>query len=368
MRVLMINVVCGIRSTGRICTDTAAELEAEGHEVKIAYGRESVPEQYRKYAVRIGNDIEINLHGVRSRVLDQHGLGSRAATRRFLAWAEEYDPEILWLHNIHGYYINYELLFDWIKRRPNMQVKWTLHDCWAFTGHCSHFTVAKCDRWKTGCNHCPQTRRYPASFLLDNSKENYARKRKAFTGIKNMTIITPSKWLADLVRQSFLKDYPIEVRYNTVDTEVFRPTPSDFRERHGLENKKIVLGVASVWDDRKGLNDFLQLSDLLNDEYKIVLVGLSPKQIKSLPPKILGLPRTNNTEELAEIYTAADVFVNPSKEETFSLTTAEAISCGTRAIVYKGTACEEIVTDKGGEAIPGQVEALTQAIYGEKKE
>ena len=362
MRVLMINVVCGIRSTGRICTDLAAGLEAEGHEVRIAYGRETVPEQYRKYAVRIGNDWDVRLHGVRSRTLDQHGLGSRGATRRFLAWADEYDPDLLWLHNIHGYFINYELLFDWIKGRPDMQVKWTLHDCWAFTGHCSHFTAVKCDRWKTGCERCPEKKRYPASLLLDNSKDNYARKRAAFTGVKNMTLITPSRWLADLVKESFLREYPVEVHYNTIDTDVFKPTPGDFRERYGLTDKKIVLGVASVWTDRKGLDDFVELSKMLDDDYKIVLVGLTPRQIKALPPKILGLPRTNSTRELAEIYTAADVFVNPSKEETFGLTTVEAISCGTKAIVYKGTACEEIVGTKKGITVEQNVSSVFHVI------
>ena len=172
MKVLMINSVCGIRSTGRICTDLASELEAQGHQVRIAYGRESVPEQYTKYAVRIGNEWDVRLHGVRSRLLDEHGLSSKSATKRFLKWAEEYDPDLLWLHNIHGYYINYELLFDWIKGRPKMQVKWTLHDCWAFTGHCSYFTVARCEQWKTGCTHCVQKKRYPASLLVDNCRKN----------------------------------------------------------------------------------------------------------------------------------------------------------------------------------------------------
>ena len=346
MRVLMINVVCGIRSTGRICTDLAAEMEAEGHEVKIAYGRETVPEQYQKYAVRIGNNLDVDIHGVKSRLLDKHGLGSKHATKEFLKWADTYDPDLLWLHNIHGYYINYELLFGWIKSRTDMQVKWTLHDCWAFTGHCTHFTVAKCDKWKIGCAHCPEKKRYPASFLLDNSKDNYSCKHNAFTGVKNMTIITPSKWLADLVKQSFLKDYPVEVRYNTIDTSVFKPTPSDFRKRYDLADKKIILGVASTWDDRKGLDDFIQLSEMLSDEYRIVLVGLSLKQIKGLPPTILGLPRTNSTKELAEIYTAADVYVNTTHEDNYPTTNLEAKACGTPTITYNiGGSPESVPSD-----------------------
>lgn len=363
MRVLMINSVCGIRSTGRICTDLAQQLEQDGHEVKIAYGRvEDVPEKFKKYAVRIGSDKDLKLHAIRTRVLDEHGFGSKKATRAFLKWAEEYDPDLLWLHNIHGYYINIEMLFDWIKSRPQMKVKWTLHDCWAFTGHCAYFTMAHCEKWKTGCANCPQKDRYPASVLKDNSKQNYARKKAAFTGVHDMTLITPSQWLANLVKRSFLGEYPIEVHYNTIDTNIFQPTPSDFRKRYGLEHKKILLGVASTWDDRKGLDDFFRLADMLDDSYRIVLVGLSDAQMKMCKPNMLGIQQTNNPQELAAIYTAADVFVNPSKEETFGLTTVEAQACGTPGIVYQNTACEEIVAHKGGKAVPQKVSYLYRAI------
>lgn len=349
MRVLLINSVCGIRSTGRICTDLAKQFEKDGHEVKIAYGRiDEVPEQFQKYAVRIGSDLDMKMHALRTRILDEHGFGSKRATKRFLEWAEEYNPDLVWLHNIHGYYINIEMLFEWIKQRPNMQVKWTLHDCWAFTGHCSHFSVVQCEQWKTQCNYCVQKDRYPASKIKDNCYTNFKRKKDAFTGVKKMTLITPSNWLANLVKQSFLKEYPIEVQYNTIDLSVFKPTESEFRKKYYLEDKKIILGVASTWDDRKGLDDFIELRKLLDDRYVIVLVGLSEKQIETLPEMIIGIERTNNTVELAEIYTAADVFVNPSKEETFGLTTVEAIACGTPVIVYKDTACEEIVHQWGG--------------------
>ncbi len=351
MRVLLINSVCGIRSTGRICTDIADAMSRDGHEVKIAYGRESVPERYMKYAVKIGKSFDSKVHGVLTRAFDRHGFGSKNATRRFLKWADEYNPDLLWLHNLHGYYINVEMLFSWIKSRPNMQVKWTLHDCWAFTGHCTYFTMAGCDQWKSGCHGCVQKKAYPTSYLADNSKNNYERKRAAFTGVSDMTLITPSKWLSDLVGESFLSGYKTEVHYNTVDTSVFKPTPSNFKERMGLSGKKIILGVASVWEKRKGLDDFIKLSDLLDDKYVIVLVGLSTEQIKLLPKRIVGIERTKSTRELVEIYTAADVFVNPSREESFGMTTLEAISCGTKAIVYKDTACEEVANMYGGARV-----------------
>ena len=362
MRVLLINSVCGIRSTGRICTDIADQLTAEGHEVKIAYGREIVPQKYQKYAIKIGSNIDQKLHGIRTRLLDEHGFGSKKATWIFLKWADDFNPDMVWLHNIHGYYINIEMLFAWIKKRPNIVVKWTLHDCWAFTGHCSHFSFIKCQQWKTHCSKCPQKRIYPSSLIIDNARNNFERKRVAFTGVANMTLIAPSNWLANLVKQSFLKEYPVEVHYNTINTEVFKPTPSDFRERFGLKNKCVILGVASMWSERKGLSDFIELAEMLDERYAIVLVGLDEKQMNCISKKIIAIGRTNSTQELAEIYTAADLFVNPSKEETFGLTTIEAQACGTPAIVYKDTACEEVVEKQGGIAVEQNIEVLKTAI------
>lgn len=363
MKILMINSVCGIGSTGRICTDLAQEFERDGHEVKIAYGRdENVPEKFRKYAIQIGTPMDVKLHGLRTRILDEHGFGSKRATKKFLKWAEDYKPDLLWLHNIHGYYINVELLFEWIKKHPEMEVKWTLHDCWAFTGHCAYFTMANCNKWQMHCEKCPQKEKYPTSKGLDNSKRNFDRKKRAFTGVKNMTLITPSKWLADLVKQSYLADYPVEVHYNKIDTNIFKPTPSDFRKRYEIGDKKIILGVASTWDERKGLDDFVELAKMLDDSYVIVLVGLSAQQISEMPKNIIGITRTDSPIELAEIYTAADIFVNPSREETFGMTTVEALACGTRAIVYKDTACEEIVKNTRGEVVCPSIEYIYNAI------
>lgn len=359
MKVLFINSVCGIRSTGRIVAQLADSYIKDGHECRIAYGREDVPEELRAISVRIGSEPSVKINAALARFFDNEGLNAKRATKRFLNWANTYNPDVLWLHNLHGYYLNIEMLFDWIKSRPQMQVKWTLHDCWAFTGHCSYFSFVKCDRWQYGCGSCCQYQKYPASLFLDSSESNFNRKKNAFCGVKNMTLITPSEWLASLVKKSFLKEYNIDVCYNTVDKKVFKPTPSDFREKHNLNGRKIILGVASAWDDRKGLADFLELSAVLNSDYAIVLVGISSEKI---PSAITGIPLTDSAEELAEIYTAADVFVNPSREETFGLTTLEALSCRTPAIVYKNTACEEVADLYGGIAVDQSVSALKMAI------
>ena len=368
MKYLFINSVAGFGSTGRIAAEKCRELTAQGHTCVLAYGRQKANcEDIETW--QIGSPLDYKLHGVMNRIFDNHGFGSVSATKAFLQKVKEFDPDVIWLHNIHGYYINIELLFSYLKS-CGKKIYWTLHDCWSFTGHCTHFDFVGCSRWKTGCHNCPQKGEYPASILLDNSRSNYRKKKALFTGIPNLTIITPSCWLGDLAKQSFLGEYPVEVVYNAVNREIFKPTPSDFRQKHGLEGKKLILGVASVWSKRKGLADFIALAEMLEETYKIVLVGLTPEQSKDLPGNILALPRTNSMRELAEIYTAADIYVSPSVEESFGMTPLEAHYCDTPAIVYKGTACEEIARQFGGIAVERGAEylyrAITEAKFPEK--
>lgn len=361
MKILQINSVCGIRSTGRIAVDLAREYEMQGHECKIAYGRENVPEKYKKYAVRIGNELGVRINGIKARCFDTEGFHAKKATKAFLKWASEYNPDILWLHNLHGYYINVEMLFKWIKSRENMTVKWLLHDCWAFTGHCAHFTEANCEQWKIHCSHCIQKYTYPSSLFKDNSRDNYSRKRSAFCGVKNMLIITPSQWLADLVKESFLHEYEVKVKYNKIDEDVFKPTPSDFKKKYGLENRKIILGVASAWSRNKGLYDFIRLPKMLNDTYAVVLVGLTKNQRRKIPDSIICIPQNNNTYELAKIYSAADLFLNLTYQDNYPTVNLEAQACGTPCLTY----------DTGGsiESVPeenvvrqGDLEAVVEWI------
>lgn len=347
MKIFMINSVCGIRSTGRICTDLAEVLHENGHECRIAYGREDVPDKYKIIAYRIGNNNGVRSHALGSRLFDRTGFYSKKQTEKLVDEIERYCPDVIHLHNLHGYYLNIEVLFEYLAE-ANIPIVWTLHDCWAFTGHCAHFSLAGCDRWKTGCFDCPQKRSYPSALLFDRSKDNWKRKKELFTSVKNMTVVTPSQWMAGLVKESFLQKYSITVIPNGIDLSVFKPTPGDFRKKYSLQGKRIILGVASLWDDRKGLNDFIKLADLIDDNTRIVLVGLNKKQIRSLPSNIIGIERTNDIKELAEIYTAADVFFNPSKEETMGLTTVEAMACGTPVVVSDRTAVPEVVTEYGG--------------------
>ena len=360
MKYLFINVTAGFGSTGRIVAESCRELMAEGHQCLIGYGRKQngcpdIP------TVRIGGEWDKKVNAAEGRILDNCGFGLKGPTREFLKKVREYDPDVIWLHNVHGYYIHVGELFSYL-RTCGKPIYWTLHDCWTMTGHCAYFDYVGCDRYRTGCHDCPEKKQYPASLILDNSKNNYEKKKALFTGIPNVTLIVPSHWLESRVKAGFMGGYPVEVRYNQVDREIFKPRESDFREKHHLEDKKIILGVASVWDRRKGMEDFLALAPMLDDSYQIVLVGLTEKQMEALPDSVLGLPRTGGPEELAEIYTAADYYINPGVEETFGMTVLEALCCGTTPIVYAGTACAEVAEQFGGIVVPRGPQHLFRAI------
>lgn len=335
MKVLIINSVCGYGSTGRICCDLAEAVRNEGGEAMVAYGRNgAVPEAAKRYSRRIGSDTDVRLHGILTRVFDLHGFGSGNATRELTAWIRRFDPDIIHLHNLHGYYVHIGVLFEAL-RALDRPILWTLHDCWPFTGHCAHYSAVGCEKWKNGCHDCGMKRVYPASLLLNHAGKNYEMKKRLFTLPERMTLVTPSQWLAGEVRQSFLGKYPLATIPNGIDTEVFRPAQSGLRERYGLEKKKIALGVANVWSEQKGLSYLLALADQLGNGWAVVLAGLSKQQIRTLPKNIIGIPRTESPWELAAWYSAADVFVNPTLGDSFPSTNLEAQACGTPAVTFR---------------------------------
>lgn len=359
MKVFQVNSVCGTGSTGRIVCDIKQMLNNSGNECRIAYGRGFYDDPD---CVKIENDLVFKAHVFFSRITDRQGFYSTAATRRLVRDIEQFNPDVIHLHNIHGYYLDIRVLFEFLKQY-NKPIVWTLHDCWAFTGHCAYFSFAGCDKWKTECGQCPQKSAYPTSVLIDNSKKSFNLKKELFTAIENMQIVTPSNWLNGVVNESFLNKFKVNTIYNGIDLNVFKPIKSDFKVKHNLSGKKMVLGVANIWEKRKGLDDFIKLSELLPNDYKIVLVGLSEKQIAALPSNILGISRTENINQLVEIYSAADVYVNTSVEETMGLTTAEALATGTPAVVYNATAVPEIVDKKSGKIVKaGDINALLEAV------
>lgn len=334
MKILMINSVCGIRSTGRICTDIAQALEKEGHTVKIAYGRFKAPDKYENGAVTVTKDSEVLWHIGISLIFDNAGFMQRKTTKKFIDWIRNYDPDIIHLHNIHGYYLNVEVLFEYLKT-CGKRIVWTLHDCWAFTGHCAYFDFVQCEKWKTECGNCALKTSYPYSFVFDNSKRNFNLKQSSFTNIPNMTLVTPSQWLADLVSQSMLKEYPVVTIHNEIDTNVFKHLESNIKVKYAIpEDKKIVLGVASIWEKRKGFDDFIKLADEVDENTVIVLVGLSKKQMHSLKSNMIGIEHTADATELAKLYSVADVFLNLTYEDNYPTTNLESIACGTPVVTY----------------------------------
>lgn len=330
-RILFINSVCN-GSTGTICKQLYSAAEKEGHECCIAYGRGNKPEGFN--TIKIGNDFDTYMHVVRARLFDASGFGSKRATKQFIKDIEDFKPDIIHLHNIHGYYINIEILFKYLKEHPEIKKIWTLHDCWAFTGHCAYYTYYKCDKWKKGCKgNCINKNEYPKS-ILSNIEKNYKRKKESFIGVENMVLISPSEWLKKEVHVSFLKEYKVETIHNGVDTNVFKHVNSNIEDKYSIKNKKIILGVASVWDRRKGLDVFIELSKVLEDEYKVVLIGLSEKQIRIIPNNVIGIKRTENVNELVEWYSAAYIYFNPTLEDNYPTTNLEAIACGTPVVTF----------------------------------
>lgn len=349
MKVLQINSVCGKGSTGRIAVQISDYLNKYGVENYIAhsFGKSDRPNTYC-----FGNSMDAHLHSFLSRKLGWQGKMSHIPTWNLIQYMERVAPDIVHLHNIHGHYLNYTMLFRYLKKK-NCQVVWTFHDCWPVTGKCAHFTGAKCEKWKTGCFKCPQLERYPDS-QRDRSHKAYKEKKSVFTSLTNLHIVTVSDWLKSVVEASFLGQKDICRIYNGVDTEQFCFRDSTIRETHQIQNRFVILGVASVWKKSKGLDQFLALSKKLHEDEIVVLIGITPDQQKTLPANILGIPAIKDQRVLAQWYSLADVYINFSIEETFGLVVAEAMACGTPAIVMNSTACPEVVGANTGFVVDSQ--------------
>lgn len=360
MRIAAINT-CDYGSTGNIMLQTAVLARDCTHEM-YTFSRKWVQNAGNNWHVYFGYLLDHAIHRALGECLGLYELFSAFSTLSLTRQLQKFSPNLLHLHNLHGSYINLPILFRYIKRR-NIPVVWTLHDCWSFTGHCPYFTMVKCDKWKTGCHDCPQYREYPQT-SVDNSRYMYRLKKKWFTSVKNMTIVTPSEWLAGLVKESFLKDYPVKVINNGIDLSIFKPTPSDFRGKHRIGDKYIVLGVAFGWGKRKGLDVFIELARRLDPKkYQIVLVGTDDTVDKHLPENILSIHRMQNQTELAEIYTVADVFANPTREENYPTVNMEAIACGTPVITFQTGGSPEILDENSGSVVPcDDIDAMEREI------
>lgn len=365
MKVLQINTVCGSGSVGRITVDLSHCLRQAGEECAVAYGRRKAPGDVEAW--RFGSSLDMGIHVLCTFFRGEHGFASSRQTRRLIQWIREYDPDVIHLHNIHGFYLDTEQLFGYL-RQAGKPVVWTLHDCWAFTGHCAYFDYAGCQKWKSQCQHCALYRSaYPYALFRDNSRDNYQRKKRMLKEhpISHMTLVTPSAWLAGLVKESFLRDYPVRVIPNGIDLNQFHPRKdaAGLSKKLGMEKKYIILGVANMWEERKGYPYFLRLAKELGDSFQVILIGLDKRKLKSLPKGILGLARTESVEELASYYAMADVYLNATLEDNFPTTNLEALACGTPVITFATGGSVESVDESCGRIVPkGDLAALKETV------
>lgn len=369
MKLLIINTSANTGSTGRIAEEIGQKAINSGWDSYLAYGR--VACKSRNQLIRIGTAIDTHVHVMTSMLFDNHGFGSTFATKRFITEIERIQPNIINLHNIHGYYLNVGILFEYLAQK-DIPIVWTLHDCWPFTGHCSYFDRYHCEKWKTGCYHCPNRKGYPASLFLDRSSSNYTRKKDLFNRPKSISFVAVCHWMENNVTSSFLGGYPVYTIYNGVDLKVFHPrfksTDSQYRQTAKAElgipnDTHVVLGVANTWDKRKGLDDFVKLRQMMDVRYAIVLVGLNDKQIKSLPQGIIGIKRTESVDQLSELYSLADVFVNPTYVDNFPTTNIEALACGTPVVTYRTGGSPEAIDERTGIVVAqGDINLLRSAI------
>lgn len=364
---LQINPVLRVStSTGRIMQEIGELAIANGWKSYIAYSyaRDGI-KPCKSELVPVGGRIGILGHWLATRLFDRHGLASERDTKDFIRVIDEINPDIIHIHNIHGYFLNYKILFDYLARK-NKPVVWTVHDCWLYTGHCYYYTFAGCNKWKKHCSRCPQKMKFPASYLFDRSFKNFEDKRKAFTSIQasNMYIVPVSEWIMGEMRDSFLKNANFTLIHNGIDTNVFNIYDGEeIKKKYGIEGKRLILGVASIWSREKGLFDFLELSKIMGPDEVIVLVGVDDSTRSKLPDNIIGIRRTENVHALAELYSAAEVFVNPTWQDNYPTVNMEAIACGTPVVAYDVGGATEVINEETGCAVrAGDIAGLYKAV------
>lgn len=356
MKIVQLNITCGVGSTGKICLAVSRILNDKGVENYILF---SEGESDYEYGIKYADKYEIKLEALKSRVFGNYGFNSKNLTKKLIAKLDDIQPDIVHLHNLHGHGCNIEMLFGYF-REKKIRLFWTFHDCWAFTGYCPHFDMVGCDKWQVQCSDCPQKSCY--SFIFDKSDKLYLKKKELFSGL-DLTIITPSEWLKGLVKKSFLKDYKVEVINNGIDLDVFCPRESNFREKYNVKDNFLILGVAFNWDERKGIDVFSYLARTLPDDCRIVLVGTNETTKKSLPENVITIDRTENQKEIAEIYTACNLFVNATREDTFPTVNIESLACGTPVLTFDTGGSGEIIDKTCGMKVEkNDTDSLVEAI------
>jgi putative colanic acid biosynthesis glycosyltransferase len=364
MKLLQINTSLNSSSTGKITNQIGDIFIENGHESFIMYSGRYSDVTSKSITHKIGSKFDFYVHAVITRIFDKHGFSSNRATKKMLKTIELIQPDVIHLHNLHGYYLNVGILFKYLAT-SRAKIVWTLHDCWTFTGHCCHFEYVNCEKWIKECNSCPQKSSYPSAIFIDNSKVNFQNKRKSFNSISNsnMTIVPVSSWLNNKLKYSFLNSYKSKVIHNGIDLDIFKPQRNQsFIEDYNLKNKYILLGVASVWTERKGFNEFIKLSKIISKDCVIVLVGVSKRLQKKLSSDIISIEKTSNQTQLAEIYSCSDLYLNLTFEDTYPSTNLESIACGTPVISYNTGGSPESLKNAGVVVNQGDLKTLFKTI------
>lgn len=357
--VLFINATLNWGSTGRIVEQIAETAQKHGWNCFIAHGARYVrPSAFP--SIQVGSKFDDFLHAFKSKLFCAHGQGSYFPTKRLIKKIKEIKPDIINLHNIHGNYLNYPILFSFLKE-AEIPVVWTLHDCWTMTGHCTHFDGISCERWKTGCFNCPLLHSGYSSWFIDRSRHNFTLKKELFSSLHKAIVIPVSKWLESVVKESYLGVYPTKVLYNGIDLSVFNVKKSRLREKYNIEDKFVVLGVARIWSSSKGIEEFVRISK--NPLYKVILIGVTEELQKQLPQNILCIRRTSNQQEMAEYYSISDVMANPTYNDSFPTINLESLACGTPVVTYKTGGSPEAVDEETGIVVPqGDFDSLIAAL------
>lgn len=339
MRILIINLRIGTGSVGRIVSDLYHGVISNGNQCKVAYARGGIADIPVTDTYKICSDYEIKIHAGLTRLFGNTAFYFKGSTERFCKWIDEYDPDVIHIHGVYGYYLNMESLFSYFSKSRAVIVS-TLHSCWDFTGHCCYFDFVGCEKWKSGCKKCINKSSYPKSSFIDNTKRNYVRKKACYDSLRNCIIVTPSDWLANIAKLSFLGNKDIRVINNGVDTEAFKKTDS----LSNIVDRNIpsILCVANIWDQRKGWEDVKELANICGNNYQLIVVGLSKKQISELPPQTIAITRTESKDELAKLYSSVSVFFNPTYEDNYPTVNLEAASCQTPIVTYNTGGSPEV--------------------------